>query len=195
MINGDKEKISIKSISKQSGFTLVELLAVIALLSLMLFMGLPLIQSQYYARELEHTARQFIRHAQFARQHALYSGTHTAIRPREEGEDGWGLGWQIKVLTPYSADEMANSILAQYDLPASIQIDSHRFRDPHSRVIQIIFNPAGAAKTQHGGFVANRLIVSHAKASHIQRHIILAASGRWRICDPNTPASKKDASC
>ncbi|MEY4113246.1 MAG: hypothetical protein RL082_1753 [Pseudomonadota bacterium] len=97
----------------------MELLAVIALLSLMLFMGLPLIQSQYYARELEHTARQFIRHAQFARQHALYSGTHTAIRPREEGEDGWGLGWQIKVLTPYSADEMANSILVQYDLPAN----------------------------------------------------------------------------
>jgi type IV fimbrial biogenesis protein FimT len=144
---------------------------------------------------LEHTARQFIRHAQFARQHALYSGTHTVIRPREEGEDGWGLGWQIKVLTPYSADEMANSILVQYDLPASIQIDSHRFRDPHSKVMQIIFNPAGAAKTQHGGFVANRLIVSHAKASHLQRHIILAASGRWRICDPNTPASKKDASC
>ena len=52
MINGDKEKISIKCISQQSGFTLVELLAVIALLSLMLFMGLPLIQSQYYAREL-----------------------------------------------------------------------------------------------------------------------------------------------
>lgn len=173
----------------------MELLVVITFLSLMLFMGLPLIQSQYYARELEHTARQFIRHAQFARQHALYSGTHTVIHPREEGEDGWGLGWQIKVLTPYSADEMANSILAQYDLPASIQIDSHRFRDPHSKVMQIIFNPAGAAKTQHGGFVANRLIVSHAKVSHLQRHIILAASGRWRICDPNTPASKKDASC
>ena len=39
MINRDKEKISIKSISQQSGFTLVELLAVIALLSLMLFYG------------------------------------------------------------------------------------------------------------------------------------------------------------
>jgi type IV fimbrial biogenesis protein FimT len=195
MIKRDKEKISIKSISQQSGFTLVELLAVIALLSLMLFMGLPLIQSQYYARELEHTARQFIRHAQFARQHALYSGIHTAIRPREEGGEGWGLGWQIKTLTSYSADGMTNSVLVHYDLPASIQIDSHRFRDPHTKVMQIIFNPAGAAKTQHGGFVANRLVVSHAKASHLQRHIILAASGRWRICDPNTPASKKDASC
>jgi Tfp pilus assembly protein FimT len=68
----------------------MELLAVITLLSLMLFLGLPLIQSQYYARELEHTARQFIRHAQFARQHALYSGIHTAIRSARGGRGGMG---------------------------------------------------------------------------------------------------------
>jgi type IV fimbrial biogenesis protein FimT len=105
------------------------------------------------------------------------------------------LGWQTEVLEASSTIGVINSVLAQYELPTYVQIDAHRFRDPHSNTIQIIFNPAGAAKTQHGGFVANRLIISHAKANHLKRHIILAASGRWRICDPNSPASKKDASC
>lgn len=186
-------KVSSRLLFAQSGFTLVELLAVITLLSLMLFMGLPLVQAQFQERELEKTARQFIRHAQFARQYALYSGEHTVIRPRL-GET-WDLGWQTEVLKASSTIGVVNSVLSQYELPTYVQIDAHRFRDPHSNTIQIIFNPAGAAKTQYGGFVANRLIISHAKASHIKRHIILAASGRWRICDPNTPASKKDAMC
>jgi type IV fimbrial biogenesis protein FimT len=186
-------KVSSQLLFVQSGFTLVELLAVITLLSLMLFMGLPLVQAQFQERELEQTARQFIRHAQFARQYALYSGEHTAIRPRL-GET-WDLGWQTEVLKASSTIGVVNSVLSQYELPTYVQIDAHRFRDPHSNAIQIIFNPAGAAKTKHGGFVANRLILSHTKARHLQRHIILAASGRWRICDPNTLASKKDASC
>jgi len=151
------------------------------------------VQAQFQERELEQTARQFVRHAQFARQYALYSGEYTAIRPRL-GET-WDLGWQTEVLKASSTIGVVNSVLSQYELPTDVQIDAHRFRDPHSNTIQIIFNPAGAAKTQYGGFVANRLIISHAKAGHIKRHIILAASGRWRICDPNTSASKKDASC
>ena len=193
MISMRHEEISSQRLFAQGGFTLVELLAVITLLSLMLFMGLPLVQAQFQERELEQTARQFIRHAQFARQYALYSGEHTVIRPRA-GET-WDLGWQTEVLEASSTIGVINSVLAQYELPTDVQIDAHRFRDPHSNTMQIIFNPAGAAKTQHGGFVANRLILSHTKANHLKRHIILAASGRWRICDPNISASKKDASC
>ena len=193
MISMRHEEISSQRLFAQRGFTLVELLAVITLLSLMLFMGLPLVQAQFQERELEQTARQFIRHAQFARQYALYSGEHTVIRPRA-GEI-WDLGWQTEVLEASSTIGVINSVLAQYELPTDVQIDAHRFRDPHSNTMQIIFNPAGAAKTQHGGFVANRLILSHTKANHLKRHIILAASGRWRICDPNISASKKDASC
>ena len=193
MISMRHEEISSQRLFAQRGFTLMELLAVITLLSLMLFMGLPLVQAQFQERELEQTARQFIRHAQFARQYALYSGEHTVIRPRA-GET-WDLGWQTEVLEASSTIGVINSVLAQYELPTDVQIDAHRFRDPHSNTMQIIFNPAGAAKTQHGGFVANRLILSHTKANHLKRHIILAASGRWRICDPNISASKKDASC
>ena len=195
MTRKSQDKAYFQFRSEQYGFTLVELLAVIALLSLMLIMSLPLLQSQYYARELEQTARQFIAHAQFARQYALYSGSHTVIRPLREAGYAWDLGWQIEALPSTLTKGMENPALAQYDLPPYMQMDAHRFRDPHSNAMQIIFNPAGAAKTKHGGFVANRLILSHTKARHLQRHIILAASGRWRICDPNTPSPDKASSC
>ena len=74
MISMSHEEISSQRLFAQRGFTLVELLAVITLLSLMLFMGLLLVQTQFQERELEQTARQFVWHAQFARQYALYSG-------------------------------------------------------------------------------------------------------------------------
>ena len=155
MISMSHEKVSSQLLFAQRGFTLVELLAVITLLSLMLFMVLPLVQSQFQERELEQTARQFVRHAQFARQYALYSGEYTAIRPRL-GET-WDLGWQTEVLKVSSTIGAVNSVLSQYELPTDVQIDAHCFRDPHSNAIQIIFNPAGAAKTQHGGVCSQPL--------------------------------------
>jgi len=56
MISMSHEKVSSQLLFAQRGFTLVELLAVITLLSLMLFMVLPLVQSQFQERELEQTA-------------------------------------------------------------------------------------------------------------------------------------------
>lgn len=182
-----------KPIDTQLGFSLIELLAVIALLSAMLLMTLPMIHAQHYERELEHVARQWIRHAQFARQYAIYSRTHIILRPRNNID--WNDGWQVEELSSVNANTSIKSILAQYVLPANVQADSNRFRDPHTGRVQIIFNPAGSAKTLHGGFVANRLILSHAKAGNLQRHIILAASGRWRICDPRSRTTGAGTSC
>ena len=53
-----------------------------------------------------------------------------------------------------------------------------------------MFNAAGAAKTGKGGFVANRLILGHQRASHLERQMILGSGGRWRICDPARDAKR-----
>lgn len=171
----------------------MELLVVIALLSMILLMSLPLIQAQFYERTLVNSARQFIRHAQFARQYALLSGEHIILRPLKNDTD-WNLGWQVQTLSPIPND-VDLPVLVDYYLPSDIEADANGFRDPHTGTLQIIFNPAGAAKSKHGGFIANRIIMSHAKATQHQRHIILAASGRWRICDPNAKGSSKAALC
>ena len=51
------------------------------------------------------------------------------------------------------------------------------------------------AQSKHGGFVANRLIFAHTKNTDLQRHVILAASGRWRICNPNSSFHRKELNC
>ena len=177
----------------EQGYTLLELMVVIALISLLLMFGVPQIQTQFYERELEHVARQFIYHAQFARQRALYGGRDMILKPRLTNDDeaNWNSGWQLEGVGIKSSPE----IIARHFLPANIAIHSKGFTDPHSGQSQIRFNPAGAAKSKHGGFVANRLVFTHTKNADLQRHVILAASGRWRICNPNSAVNRKGLGC
>jgi type IV fimbrial biogenesis protein FimT len=177
----------------EHGHTLLELMVVIALISLLLMFGVPQIQAQFYERELEHAARQFIYHAQFARQHALYGGRDMLLKPRATNDDKahWNSGWQLEGISTKGSPNM----IVRHSLSANIAIHSKGFTDPHSGQSQIRFNPAGAAKSKHGGFVANRLIFAHTKNTSLQRHVILAASGRWRICNPNSAANRKGLGC
>lgn len=177
---------------EERGYTLLELMVVIALLSLMLMFGVPQIQTQFYERELENAARQFVYHAQFARQRALYGGTDVFLKPRAINDDAnWQSGWQVE----YIGTRGSSEIVARHSLPADIAIHSKGFTDPHSGQSQIRFNPAGAAKSKHGGFVANRLVFIHTKNTALQRHVILASSGRWRICNPNSASNRKGFGC
>ena len=177
----------------ERGHSLLELMVVIALISVMLLIGAPQIQAQFYERKLEHAARQFIYHAQFARQRALYGGHDMLLKPivANEDEANWKSGWQVEGI----GENDSTAIVAQYFLPTNITIQSKGFIDPHSGQSQIRFNPAGAAKSKHGGFVANRLIFAHTKNTDLQRHVILAASGRWRICNPNSSFHRKELNC
>lgn len=176
----------------EQGHTLLELMVVIALISLLLMFGVPQIQTQFYERELEHAARQFIYHAQFARQRALYRGRDMLLKPRARNDEAyWNSGWQLEDVGTKGSPEM----IVRHSLPANIAIHSGGFMDPHSGKSQIRFNSAGAAKSKHGGFVANRLVFTHTKNLALQRHVILAASGRWRVCNPNSPSNRKGLSC
>ena len=53
-----------------NGHTLLEMMAVVAIVAIMASMGVPLLQQQLAEREVEAVARRFIQHAQFARQAA-----------------------------------------------------------------------------------------------------------------------------
>jgi type IV fimbrial biogenesis protein FimT len=94
-----------------------------------------------------------------------------------------------------SNSDLSSEILAQHSLNHQIQVDSKAFMDSHTGQSQIRFNPAGAARTKHGGFLANRIIMRHTKNHQLERHIILAASGRWRICNPRAKPSQRGLGC
>jgi type IV fimbrial biogenesis protein FimT len=172
--------------SAVNGFTLLEMMAVVAIVAIMASMGAPLLQQQLARREVETVARRFIQHAQFARQAALFgNGPAIQIVPIEHQ---WSRGWQV-IQTDMLSQSMApiqTTLLIQGDIaPVEIDDRSSGFAGPNGQHKRIGFDAFGAAKSQSGGFVANRMVFRHQHSEGIERHAILSSGGRWRLCDPS----------
>lgn len=176
----------------QKGSTLLELMAVVLIIAIAATMSVPLLQEQIAAREIDTAARRFIAHAHFARQQALHLGQFVKLAPMnsELWEDGWVIqsGCIGKQVSPSCEPK---HWLSQGNIePVYFKGGGRQFSDPHSGKRGILFNPAGAAKTGKGGFVANRLILAHQRVAHLERQMILGSGGRWRICDPARDAKR-----
>jgi len=161
-----------------NGHTLLEMMAVVAIVAIMASIGAPLLQQQLARREVENVARRFIQHAQFARQAALFGdGLAVQIVPIHHR---WSQGWKV------IQTEMQQVLLSQGDIsPVEIDEQSSGFGGPNRQHKQIGFDGFGSAKSQSGGFVANRIVFRHQNAPGIERHAILSSGGRWRLCDPD----------
>jgi type IV fimbrial biogenesis protein FimT len=168
-----------------NGHTLLEMMAVVAIVAIMASMGAPLLQQQLAQREVETVARRFIQHAQFARQVALFGdGLAVQMVPLEQQ---WSRGWRViqTEVHPHATRSMQQVLLSQGDIaPVEIDERSSGFAGPNGQHKRIGFDAFGAAKSQSGGFVANRVVFRHQSAGGIERHAILSSGGRWRLCDP-----------
>ena len=80
-----------KEFVNQSGSSLIELMAVLLIIAIMMVIAVPLVQRQLADRQLDMVARNFVRHANFARNQALYLGEWIQLVPRNERywDDGW----------------------------------------------------------------------------------------------------------
>ena len=168
-----------------SGHTLLEMMAVVAMVAMMASIGAPLLQQQLARREVENVARRFIQHAQFARQAALFgNGLTVQIEPVEYR---WSQGWRVVQIEKQSqtAASLRQVLLSQGNIaPVEIDERSSGFSGPNGQHKRIGFDAFGSAKSQSGGFVANRMVFRHQHARGIERHAILSSGGRWRLCDP-----------
>ncbi|ANJ00665.1 hypothetical protein A8O14_01440 [Polynucleobacter wuianus] len=167
-------------------------MAVVLITAITSTVAMPLLQEQIAIREIEFVARRFIAHNHFARQQALHLGEPVRLEPRLSGE--WESGWIITsgCVGKTSKPSCMNKIWFSQDgtKPIFFKGGGRHFTDPHTGKVGILFNPAGAAKTAQGGFVANRLILGHSRAPYLERQLILASGGRWRICDPSRDAKR-----
>jgi type IV fimbrial biogenesis protein FimT len=168
-----------------NGHTLLEMMAVVAIVAIMASMGAPLLQQQLAEREVETVARRFIQHAQFARQAALLGGgVSVQIVPLERQ---WSRGWRViqTEMQSQTAASVQQVLLSQGAItPVEVDERSSGFAGPNGQQKQIRFDAFGSAKSQSGGFVANRMVFRHENARGIERHAILSSGGRWRLCDP-----------
>ena len=162
----------------ERGITLIEVMTVIFILSMMAMSSTPLFYRQMADRELDGVAREFIRHAQFARQQALILGEVVRISPLKA--NSWDEGWVVQSGSKHSKIWLTRQSIS----PIYFKDGAKQFIDIHSQQKEMFFNVAGAAKTGHGGFVANRIILGHQKAPHLERQLIMGSGGRWRICNP-----------
>ena len=169
-----------------NGHTLLEMMAVVAMVAIMASIGAPLLQQQLARREVENVARRFIQHAQFARQAALFGdGIAVHIVPVEQQ---WSRGWRViqTEMQPQTAASVQQILLSQGAIsPVEVDERSSGFAGPNGQQKRIIFDAFGSAKSQSGGFVANRMVFRHENARGIERHAILSSGGRWRLCDPD----------
>ncbi len=172
---------------QDQGYSLLELMAVVLIVTIIAISTLPLLHEQMAAREIDAIARRFIVHAQFARSQALILGSPMRITPLNGGL--WEEGWVVKNVCDERQPKstcIERQWIAQGDLAkVYFKCGGKQFIDPHTSKRGILFNAAGAAKTAHGGFVANRLILGHDRDPELERQLILGSGGRWRICDPS----------
>jgi len=166
-------------------------MAVILIIAISATITMPLLQEQIATREIESIARIFITHTHFARQQALHLGEPVSLEPSsEKWEGGWTItsgciGKQIR------ANCIGKVWFSQEKTdPIFFKNGGKSFIDPHTGKAGILFNAAGAAKTAHGGFVANRLILGHRRVPSLERQLILGSGGRWRICNPARDAKR-----
>lgn len=171
---------------------MLELIAVVLIIAIVAVTTMPLLQRQITAREIDTIARRFIAHAHFARQQALYLGG--AVRMAPHSEKGWDGGWSIQ--SSCNSNQAKDACAEKHWFtqgaitPIYFKGGGKQFIDPLSGTRGILFNPAGAAKTDQGGFVANRLILGHLRDAGLERQLILGSGGRWRICDPARDAKR-----
>ena len=185
-MNEKQNAKEVKCLVNERGGSLLELMAVVLLITIMAVMSMPTLQHYMAVREIDTIARRFITHAQFARGQALTLGIPIQIAPITGNL--WDEGWVVRNAC---SDKRASSgcvernWFSQGDIaPIYFKGGGKQFIDPHSSKRGILFNAAGAAKTKQGGFVANRLILGHEQDASLERQLILGSGGRWRICDP-----------
>ena len=172
---------------QDQGYSLLELMAVVLIIAIIAISTLPLLHEQMAAREIDTIARRFIAHAQLARSQALILGSPMRITPLNGGL--WEEGWVVKNFCDERQPKstcIEHQWISQGDLAqVYFKGGGKQFIVPHTSKRGILFNAAGAAKTAHGGFVANRLILGHDRDPELERQLILGSGGRWRICDPS----------
>lgn len=158
------------------GFTLIELTAVIILISLIMFVAMPRLTGFRFQRDLKSVARSLKAAVQTMRSKSIATGTNTVLYFDLEKKTFWGT---YEEQTPDAlTGESKGYIISPYHLPEGIRfIDASNINNPkiNSGILSTLFNSKGVLEETviHLADTKNRMLTI----------IINAYTGRFLLYD------------
>lgn len=183
--------------TRRRGFTLVELMTVLAVLSVVLMAAAPSLMEFHRNSVLTNTVNTMVSSIYRTRSEAMKEGKFAIMIPG--GDEGasdhsdWKKGWLIfidssKPYMQFDADDEVVFRQHSVDFPVYIDIEANGAK-LEDGTPAIIFNGAGFSRTMSGGFGAMTIEVrrndvpDERKIEYVRR-IKLAETGKLRSCRP-----------
>lgn len=179
---------------KLRGFTLIELMAIIAIVGVLLTLAAPSFVSFQRNSELTSLANKMLGTINSARSEAMKFGRNAFVVPNDSSN--WNNGWFVYVdmNANNSFDEGTDLFIqTQPALVSYIVMSGNNNAAPSSPYIS--FDSAGYARTVGGTGLTNLALtikrndVSTAETPEQSRLVIVARTGRTRACKPSADIS------
>ena len=173
------------------GFTLIELMVTLVLVSVMLVLAAPSFITFQRNSELTTTANSFLATLSAARAEAMKRQLRTFVIPVTPGD--WSSGWVAFVdvnsnvsATALSMDSGDIELLRSAALPASVAIDTTSATSfEHAGVQYAMFNGSGFMSLIGGGFPAGGAdSLDFTNGASETRRVLASVAGRVRVCKP-----------
>jgi type IV fimbrial biogenesis protein FimT len=170
------------------GFTLVELMVVVAVVAVLLGMAAPNLGSFQRSSELRATSASFLAALQTARTEAVKRGVNVYMVPATA--DDWSTGWVVFADTNWDQvfTRGTDPVLVEMGrLPAKTRVaggvaEAAQFSDGTSRYIR--FNGSGFPQSKTNIPISGAIEFGVAGSAEPRRRVVLNIVGRVRVCDP-----------
>ena len=178
--------------SRIVGFTLIELMATVAIAAVLLVVAVPSFVGFQRNSELTSATNSFVAAVNTARGEAMKRGMNAMLVPAT-GTD-WGSGWTVFVDQDRSGglNTGDTTVIQQPALPSYFSATGQGTAS--ETPAYIMFDASGYAKTKTAGFGALAMTIarndlSGADRTGQTRRVIIAKSGRARACKPATDST------
>ena len=167
------------------GFTLIELMVTIAIMSIMVAIGFPSFQTMIASNRLTSSANAMVSALQLARMEAVKQHEWVIIKPKDDVTDGWANGWYVFVdfNGNNSQDSLTEPTIATFDALNSTTtvsaVDDTSVTATSGYKNRVSYRPSGRVNSPgHFTFCS--------AAAQDFRKVVIAATGRIHVETPTS---------
>jgi type IV fimbrial biogenesis protein FimT len=170
-------KILFSKIKSGAGFTLVELLSTVAIVSVVLGLGIPALNATLNSNRLTTSLNALAGSLSYTRSEAIKRNQHVVLCKSPEGsrcarQGDWRYGWLVyEDKNQNRLLDAEESILGSHRLAGEIEVDYRAFGSRH----YLVYRPSGATRTNGTFTFCDPAYPESARA------LIITKSGRPRL--------------